>query len=398
MKKVNQLSDILLKSLRDKPTPDGKPKKYPDGNGLYAFITPLGTISFRHDFKLESKNYTYVIGNYPVVTLKEAREAVIEAKRDVIKGINPSKKKINAKHAVKTYTFSNAVDDYYNSRKESLTPKYSTSILGRIKYNLYNDLSELNITDITSNILLDTLKKVQSQGHHETAHKLLIACGQIFRFAISNQKATIDPTVNLRGALTVVPTKHRAALHAPQDIRRVLQAIDDYHGYPVVRAALQLAPLLFVRPGELRSAKWSEIDFEAKQWVIPAEKMKMKRKHFVPLASQAIDILKSLQHLSGDGEYLFPGPRTKTTPITDVTLLNALRAMGFSKEEMTVHGFRSIASTKLNEMGYNRDWIERQLAHCESNNVRGAYNYAEYLPERHKMMQDWADYLYNLKG
>ncbi|MDR1487206.1 MAG: integrase arm-type DNA-binding domain-containing protein, partial [Deltaproteobacteria bacterium] len=312
MKKVNQLSDILLKSLRDKPTPDGKPKKYPDGNGLYAFITPLGTISFRFNFRLESKYYTYVIGNYPVFTLKEAREAVVKAKKDIVNGINPSKKKNSTEQAVKTYTFSNAVDDYYNTKKEILTPKYSTSILGRIKYNLYNDLSELNITDITSSLLLDTLKKVQSKGHHETAHKLLRVCGQIFRFAIASQKATIDPTVNLRGALTVVPTKHRAALQDPQDLRRVLQAIDDYHGYTVVKAALQLAPLLFVRPGELRSAKWSEIDFETKQWVIPAEKMKMKRKHFVPLASQAVDILKSLQHISGDGEYLFPGPRTKT--------------------------------------------------------------------------------------
>jgi integrase len=188
-----------------------------------------------------------------------------------------------------------------------------------------------------------------------------------------------------------------ASLNDPKDVGGLLRAIDAYSGNLIVRSALKIAPYVFVRPGELRHAEWSEINFEKSEWRIPAEKMKMRQIHIVPLANQVIAILEELQPYTGQGRFLFPSMRTSIYPISDVTLLAGLRRLGFSKEEMTVHGFRSIASTMLNELGFNRDWIERQLAHGEHNSVRAAYNYAEYLPERHKMMQSWADHLDQLK-
>jgi integrase len=404
MKKANVLSDILLKSLRDKPTQNGKFRKIYDGNGLYAFITPIGTISFRHDYKLDGKNKTHVIGLYPTISLKEARELHFKAKRDINNGINLTQKKQAKRNRLldaqinSSPTFTKITEEFITIKQSLRDDAYVKTMQGRINIHILPDLGDKQITEITPSMLLDTLKKVELLGLHETAHKLLTICGQIFRFAIASQKLTIDPTISLRGALAPVPTKHRAALDDPKDIRRLLLAIDDYTGSQVVKSALQLAPLLFVRPGELRHAEWSEIDFESCQWVIPADKMKMRKKHIVPLASQAVEILQSLRSITGGGKYLFPGPRTVTRPISDVTLLNALRVMGFEKHEMTVHGFRAIASTRLNEMGYNYDWIEKQLAHCESNGVRSAYNHALYLKQRQTMIQEWADYLYDLKN
>jgi integrase len=244
---------------------------------------------------------------------------------------------------------------------------------------------------------LEVLRKVETRGAVDTAHRCLQYGGQIFRYAIATGRMTHDISSDLRGALRPAIHKHRASLTDPKEVGGLLKAIDVYSGNLIVKSALRMTPYVFVRSGELRHAEWSEINFDKAEWRIPATKMKMKQIHIVPLSKQVIEILKDLRPYTGQRRFLFPSMRANDKPISDVTLLAAIRRLGYSKEEMTVHGFRSIASTMLNEQGFNRDWIERQLAHGERNSVRAAYNYAEYLPERRKMMQSWADYLDSLK-
>ena len=232
----------------------------------------------------------------------------------------------------------------------------------------------------------------------DTAHRILQDTSRIFRYAIATGRAERDPAADLKGALTVPRKGHFATIVDTKEIGQLLRDVDAYSGNLVVRAALRLAPYVFVRPGELRKAEWTEFDLENAEWRIPAKRMKMRVLHIVPLSRQVLGILRDLHPYSGDGPYLFPSVRAKSAPISDMTLLAGLRRLGYSKEQMTVHGFRSLASTLLNEQGYNKDWIERQLAHGERNSVRASYNYAEYLPERRKMMQSWADFLDSLRG
>jgi len=222
-------------------------------------------------------------------------------------------------------------------------------------------------------------------------------CGQVFRYGVATGRAERDPTGDLRGALPPVKESHHASIKDPQAIGALLRAIDGYQGSLVTKCALRLAPLLFVRPGELRKAEWTEFNLDGAEWRIPAERMKMREQHIVPLSSQAVAILRELHALTGSRRYVFPGARTNGRPMSENTVNAGLRRLGYAKDEMTGHGFRSIASTLLNEQGWHRDAIERQLAHAERNNVRAAYNFAEHLPERRKMMQAWADYLDSLK-
>ena len=221
-------------------------------------------------------------------------------------------------------------------------------------------------------------------------------CSQVFRYAIATGRAERDIAADLRGALKPVKETNLASIKEPKGIGALLRNIDAYTGNVIVRAALRMAPYVFVRPGELRRAEWSEFSLDA-EWRIPAERMKMRQLHIVPLSRQVLTVLDDLRQYTGRGRYLFPSMRANSAPISDMTLLAGLPRLGYGKEEMTVHGFRSMASTLLNEQGYNRDWIERQLAHGERNSIRAAYNYAEYLPERRRMMQEWADYLDELR-
>ena len=251
------------------------------------------------------------------------------------------------------------------------------------------------------------LRRIESRGAAETAHRALQNCGQVLRYAIATGRAERDPTRDLRGALPPAPKeKHHASITDPKRIAELLRAIDGYQGYFVTKCALQLAPLVFVRPGELRMAQWPEFDLEKAEWRIPAERMKMREQHIVPLASQAEDLLRELEPLTNrvllsrpnSRRYVFPSPRTHERAMSENAVLAALRRMGYTKEEMTGHGFRSMASTLLHEQGWNHQAIERQLAHAERNAVSAAYNFAEHLPERRKMMQAWADYLESLKA
>ena len=253
------------------------------------------------------------------------------------------------------------------------------------------------IDTITPLKLLEALRRIEARGAVETAHRALQNCGCIFRYAIATGRAERDSAADLKGALAPVVSKNFATITEPKGIGRLLRDIYAYEGNLIVRAALCIAPYVFVRPVELRAAEWAEFNLDTAEWRIPSARMKMRQVHIVPLARQVISILEDLRQYTGHGRYLFPSMRGESRCISDATLLRALRCMGYSKEEMTVHGFRSMASTLLNERGYNRDWIERQLAHGERNSIRAAYNYAEYLPERQKMMQWWADYLDGLR-
>ena len=259
-------------------------------------------------------------------------------------------------------------------------------------------LGALPITQIDAPALLSTLRRIEARGAHETAHRTKEKCGQVFRYAIATGRATRDPSTDLRGALAPIVSTSRAAVTDPGQVGDLLRAIDGYSGQFITRCALRLAPLLFVRPGELRHAEWSELDLDAAMWRIPAGKMKMREGHVVPLAPQAVAILRELHRLTGRGRYCFPSLRTPDRPMSENTINAALRRLGFDKDTMTGHGFRAMASTRLNEMGWAPDVIERQLAHAERNKVRAAYNRAQYMAERKTMMTAWADYLDALRS
>jgi integrase len=246
--------------------------------------------------------------------------------------------------------------------------------------------------------MLAVLRRIEARGAHETAHRTKQRAGQVFRYAIATGRAKHDPTADLKGALSPVSVKSRAAITDPAKVGELLRAIDGYTGGLVARCALKLAPLVFVRPGELRQAEWPEFDLDKAEWRIPAGKMKMREEHIVPLSPQAVAILRELHPLTSRGRFVFPGERSPTRPMSENTVNAALRRMGFDKDTMTGHGFRALASTRLNELGWAPDVIERQLAHAERNKVRAAYNRAQYLTERRKMMQAWADYLDGLRA
>jgi integrase len=253
------------------------------------------------------------------------------------------------------------------------------------------------MTEITANELRSVLRRIEARGAIETAHRASQNCGQVFRYAVATGRTERDPTGDLRGALAPTRETHLASIVAPKAIGELLRAIDGYEGSLVTKCALRLAPLVFVRPGELRRAEWAEFDLDGAEWRIPAARMKMREQHIVPLSTQAVEVMRELMPLTGRGRYVFPGARTKGRPMSENTVNAALRRLGYASDQMTGHGFRSMASTRLNEQGWHRDAIERQFAHAERDAVRAAYNYAEHLPERKRMMQAWADYLDTLR-
>jgi integrase len=391
------LTDIFVKNLK---APD-QPKKFTDADGLYLYASPAGLKSWRYDFRFQGRRLTATFGTYPLVSLKEARDLLVDAKRSIKAGINPVEQQKYLKQAERSESlnsFEVVAREWFDQKMGDKNVSYTSRVWGRVEKELLPCFANSAVADITAPELLDVLRRVESRGAVETAHRCLQYSGMIFRYAIATGRTAHDISADLKGALKSVKHAHMASLTDPKDVGGLLRAIDGYSGNLIVKIALQIAPYVFVRPGELRHAEWSEFNLEIAEWRIPADKMKMNQIHVVPLAHQVIDILMELQPYTGHGRFLFTSMRTNDRPISDVTLLAALRRMDYSKDEMTVHGFRSIASTLLNEQGVNRDWIERQLAHGERSSVRAAYNYAEYLPERRKMMQSWADYLDQLRN
>ena len=381
-----------------------KPLKVSDGGGLFLLVkssNPKDSKYWRLAYRFAGKQKTLALGVYPAVSLALARDRRDKARSLLVNGIDPSNTKKAKKIAIRAMeenSFEIVAREWFMGRRHNWKENHSSKIITRLEKDIFPWLGTCPVGEITAPELLIAIRRIESRGALETAHRTLSYCGQIFRYSIATGRATRDTAADLRGALPPVKEKHHASITDPKLIGKLLHNIDGYQGSFVTRCALQISPLVFLRPGELRKTEWVEIDLDKAEWRIPAARMKMNAVHIVPLASQTIAILREIHPLTGLGKYIFPGARTDSRPMSENAVLGALRRMGYSNEEMTGHGFRSMASTLLNELGFNRDAIERQLAHAERDSVRAAYNYAEYLPERKKMMQQWADYLDQLKA
>jgi integrase len=391
-----KLTDTFLRALKT----TGQVQKKSDGGGLYIHVSPTGGKLWRMAYSFDGKQKTLSFGAYPAVGLKDARQRREDAKEQLAAGIDPGAHKQAVKAAVRAEaanSFEVVAREWIGKYKDLWVPRHGHKILSRLERDIFPIIGGKAVGSVTAPELLAALRQIEARGAHDTALRTLQNCGQIFRYAIATGRAERDTAADLRGALTPVRHVSFATITEPKAIGALLREIDDYAGNLIVRAALRMAPYVFVRPGELRRAEWTEFDLAGAEWRVPAGRMKMRQVHIVPLARQVISILDDLRQYTGAGRFLFPSMRANTAPISDMTLLAGLRRLGYGKEDMTVHGFRSMASTLLNEQGYNRDWIERQLAHGERNSVRAAYNYAEYLPERRRMMIEWADYLDGLR-
>lgn len=378
--------------------PDSKPYKMSDEKGLYLQVTSTGKY-WRMNYRFSGKQKTLAFGVYPDVSLAAARERRDEARKLLANDTDPSLVKAikkQAKFEASENTFEAVAQEWYAKKFPTWAPATATKVRRYLVKDLYPWLGKRPIGEIGAPDLLMTIRRVESRGALELAHRIREYAGQVFRYAVATGRAERDPSGDLRGALPPVKAKHHASITEPKQIGELLRAISGYSGSFITKCALQLAPLTFVRPGELRHAEWSEIDLEAAEWRIPGAKMKMKDRHIVPLSRQALEVLESIHPLTSSSRYVFPGLRTMDRPMSENTINAALRRLGFEKNEMTGHGFRSMASTLLHEQGWPHEAIERQLAHAERNAVSAAYNYAEHLAKRREMMQHWADYLDSL--
>ena len=386
------LTDTTIRNVK----PTDKPQKLFDGNGLFLFVAPSGTKSWRLKYRIQGREKLLTLGVYPQLSLKEAREACADAKKQLSGGIDPSvEKKVKSKCG--QTSLEAIAREWHSKQTPTWSARHAEDVMERLEKNIFPFLGSQQPNDITPPQLLAVLRKIEGRGAIEVAHRVRGICSQVFRYAVAVGIAERDPAADLIGALQTRAITPRAAITEPKAVGGLMRAIDGFTGTYIVKSALQLAALTFCRPGEVRAAEWAEFDFEENLWRIPAAKMKMRRDHIVPLSTQTLEILHELKQLTGEGRYLFPSIRTAERPISDVTLVAGLRRMGYEKDEMCAHGFGAMASTLLNELGYEADYIEKQLAHNPRDKVRGVYNRAEYLPERRKMMQEWADYLTELK-
>jgi integrase len=388
------LRDIQVRN--EKPT--DKPRKLADERGLYLLINQVGKY-WRFDYRFNNKRKTLALGVYPDVSLALARERRDAARMQLANGIDPGENRKAQKAAAQgraANSFEAVAREWFAKFSPNWVDSHASKIFLRLQNDVFPWLGERPIAEIAAPEILTCLRRVEQRGAVETAHRVLQNCGQVFRYAVATGRALRDPCGDLRGALPPVKQRHHPSITDPAEIGKLLRTISGYQGSFVTKCALQLAPLVFVRPGELRKAEWEEIDLDQAEWRIPGAKMKMREVHIVPLATQVVTILRDLKKLTGTGRYLFPGARTNDRPMSENTINAALRRLDYGSDELTGHGFRSMASTLLNEQGWHRDAIERQLAHGERNSVRAAYNYAEHLPERRRMMQAWADFLMGL--
>jgi integrase len=387
------LNDTKVRSAKSRE----KPFKLSDERGLFLLVTPTGSRLWRLKYRLNGREKLISLGAYPDVTLKRAREKRDAARRLIADGIDPSVQR-KAERAALAQSFEGVAKEWLELQTKSLAPETISILSARLESGLYPYIGSRPIAAITAQEVLIALRRVEARGRHETAHRVRALAGRVFRYAVATGRAHHDIAADLKGALAPVKSKHFASVTDPARVGELMRAIHGYSGHPVTALALKLAPLVFVRPGELRAAEWPEFDLENAEWRIPGERMKMGEPHLVPLSRQALAILCELQPLARGGKYLFPSLRTRDRPMSDNTINAALRRMGYTSEEQTGHGFRSMASTLLNEQGFPPDVIELQLAHTERNKVRAAYNKAQRLPERRKMMQAWADYLDGLRA
>lgn len=391
------LTNVAIKNAKAK----AKPYKLAAGKGMYIEIQPNGGKWWRFKYRYLKKENRLSLGVYPEVTIAEAELKRDEYRKLLFNGIDPSahkKLQNDSKLNNAANSFELVALEWVAKKSNTWSEEYNRNILGSLRLNIFPWLGSRPIADITALELLNVLRRIESRGKLETARRALSSYIQIFAYAVVTQRAERNIANDLKGALIPSKVKHHATIIEPKKIGELLRSIDAYTGSFITLCALKLAPLTFVRPGELRHAEWSEIDLVKREWRIPAEKMKMRIQHIVPLSNQAIKVLKELKPYTGHANYVFHGERTHSSPMSENTINYALRRMGFKQTEITGHGFRSMASTLLNEQGWNRDAIERQLAHGERDKIRGAYNFAEYLEIRVKMMQHWGDYLDTLKN
>ncbi len=389
------LTDTKIRSAQ----PRDKAYKLADGGGLTLLVNPNGSKWWRLRYRLGGREKMLSVGVYPDVPLKQARDKRDSIRKLIANGVDPSAKR-EAEKRSQADTFAAIAGEWLDLQRK----KFSAATLEKAEWTI-NDLLNpfiggLPMRAITASEILAVVRRLEARGKHETAHRTKQRAGQIFRYAIATGRADRDPTADLRGALAPIVVTNHAAVTDPKAVGELLRAIDGYSGQPATECAMKLAPLLFVRPGELRAANWEEFDLDGKEpeWRVPAARMKMRELHIVPLSSQAVAILRELQPVTGPNGYCFPSLRDANRPMSENAITAALRRMGYTGDQMTWHGFRTIASTLLNEQGWNPDLIELQLAHAERNAVRDAYNRAQRLPERRKMMQAWADYLDGLRS
>jgi len=378
-----------------------KPQKLADGGGLYLLVQPNGAKYWRLDYRFAGKRKTFAVGVYPEISLSDARERRGEARKLLANGVDPSavkKAKKAAGVAMAENSFELVAREWHTKNLHNWKQSNADKLLNLLQNDLFPWLGKRPISEIAAPELLQTIRRIESRGVLETAHRARSLCGQIFRYAIATGRAVRDPSADIRGALPPVKHKHHASITDPVKIGKLLRDIDGYSGTFIVRCAFKLSPLVFLRAGELRHAEWSEFDLDKAEWRIADGRMKKEGGQIGPLATQAVAILRELHPLTGKGRYVFPSANSTLKPMSENAIRAALRSLGYTNDDMTPHGFRSMASTLLNEQGFKADVIEIQLAHIERNAIRAAYNYAQYLPERRRMMQHWADYLDGLKA
>jgi integrase len=392
---------------------DAKPRasahKLRDERGLYLLVQPNGSRWWRFDYRRPGtgKRNTLSPGTYPDVSLKRARDRCDDARKLLADGIDPADKR-KAEAVAAADTFEAVAREWYAKQSGQWVPAHGERIIRRLERDVFPWIGRKPIAKLDARAVLATLRRIESRGAIETAHRVLQNIGQVFRYAIATGRAHGDVTRDLRGALSPITERHHAAIIDPDQVGDLLRAIDAYTGTLPVRCALRLAPLVFLRPGELRMAEWAEFDLDAAEWNIPAHRRKLKKAlkddpatppHCVPLASQAVAILRELQPQTGAGRFVFPGARDRKRPLSDMALLGALRRMGYDNATATTHGWRATARKILDEgLGFPMHVIEHQPDHAVKDANGLAYNRTTHLPQRRKMMQAWADYLDALRA
>lgn len=405
-KRVLPLSELQIKNAK----PKEKDYKLSDGAGLFLLITPTGGKLWRFKYRFGGREKLLSFGGYPHISLSDARQRRDDAKKLLVNGIDPSeiKKAQKEEQVEQKRTFEIVGREWFSKNEPVWSASHVNTVKSRLERDVYPVIGNRPIAEIKRMEIIALVRGIEARGVLETAKRIKIYCGQIFRYALNNGWIENNPTSDMKDILQKRHKKHHAAIKDPKQVAELLRAIDAYNGTYTVKCALQLAPMFFVRPGELQKAEWAEFDLDSAEWNIPIERLKLTQKekndrkgekHLVPLATQAISILRELHRLTGTGKYLFPSLRSNKRPMSNVAMLAAFRRMGFEKEEMTTHGFRAMARTILDEVLHFRlDLIEHQLAHAVRDPLGRAYNRTTFLEERQTMMQAWADYLNALKG
>lgn len=391
------LTELAIRNAK----PRDKAYKLSDAGGLFLSVTPAGGKLWRVKFRVGGKEKLLSLGGWPDVSLAVARKERDKAREALATGMDPAREKQLAKHRAKVSagnTFGEIAQELIDKRRREGMSENTAEKSEYYISRMGTAIVRLPIADITTPEVLVVLRRIEATGNYETARRVLQLAGRVFRYAVATARLASDPTRDLRGALTAPQPKHYGAITDAKRAGELLRAIDAYEGMGITKLAMQLSPHVFVRPGELRHAEWAEIDLMAGLWTIPAEKMKMRRAHLVPLSIQSVELFRELMPITGPVGYVFPSIRTRTRPMSENTVNAGLRRLGYTGDEMTAHGFRAMASTLLNESGnWSPDAIERALAHGDDDRVRAAYHRGAHWKERIAMAQWWSDYLDQLR-